>query len=115
MNEFERLITSLYERNENFVGTIADFTKMQRYQALRDQVRKVRELCRDARLVVELEPNSYEMNALICMDIPCVFTMDEKQSRAFAKLLTLSDRFTISALPGKQIRVSFGIERIFLP
>ena len=106
-------IDELYQRNEFFVGKIADLTKTQRHQKLADAAKW---LHANSIEVVELqiEPVSQNHpNVIISLEIRRLASLRDEELRAFSAMTALADVMFISGVKDSVTRFTFSIEGVW--
>lgn len=106
-------IDELYQRNEFFVGKIADLTKTQRHQKLADAAKW---LHTNSIEVVELqiEPVSQNHpNVIISLEIRRLASLRDKELQAFSAMAALADAMFISGVKDSVTRFTFSIEGVW--
>lgn len=102
----------MVDRNENFNGKSADFSKLALYQEIKAELMDFLQDCDDAVKLSECKPNQHEQNAVVCLDIKTISTFDKVETAKLIAVMGKADRIMVSG--GDQgIRISFGIEKIW--
>lgn len=107
-------LSEMIERNENFDGQRADFAKLKLYQEIKTDLTDFLQLCDDVLRLEEIKPNKYERNALISLDVKIVSTFDKDETAMLTSIMNKADLVTVSAVGGKFIRYSFGVEDVWI-
>lgn len=107
-------LAAMIERNENFAGKRADFAKLRLYQEIKSDLLEFLQVCDDVLQVKEIEPNQYEKNAMISMDVPVVATFDKEESALLIAIMNKADRVVVNGTGSEFIRFTFGIENVWI-
>ena len=107
-------LAEMIERNENFDGQRVDFAKLKLYQEIKTELTDFLQLCDDVLRLEEIKPNKYERNALISLDVKIVSTFDKDETAMLTSIMNKADLVTVSAVGGKFIRYSFGVEDVWI-
>lgn len=102
----------MVDRNENFNGKRADFSKLALYQEIKADLVDFLRDCDDVVKLSECKPNQYEPNAVICLDIKTISTFDKVETAKLIAIMGKADRIMVSG-GDRCIRISFGIEKIW--
>jgi len=105
-------ITAMMERNESFHGTVADFSKKQKYDKLVAAARWM-----DANsfevIGIQIEPISKDRpNAIVCLDVRRLSSYRGEELNALATMISMSDS-VFMAWSETCIRLTFGIQDIW--
>lgn len=100
-------IAEMHDRNESLAGTQADFEKVHLYQKIKAELEQL-----EGYTLGGYEPNPYEQNALLWLDMPRLITLNRKAAGRLAKAISMSDRMTVSTSGGK-VRFAFGVEKVW--
>ena len=103
----------MVDRNENFNGKRADFTKLALYQEIKADLVDFLQDCNDVVKLSECKPNQYEPNAVIFLDIKTISTFDKAETAKLTAIMGKADRIMMSG-GDRGIRISFGIEKIWI-
>lgn len=104
----------LYQENENFDGRRADFCKLRLYQEIKGDLTEFLQHCDDVLKLTEIKPNRYERNALICLDIKAVSTFDRDELAKLTAIMNKADRVIVSGAESAGVRLSFGVENVWV-
>lgn len=102
----------MVDRNENFDGKRADFSKLALYQEIKAELVDFLQSCDDVVKLSECKPNQYEPNAVIFLDIKTISTFDKAETDKLTAIMGKADRIMMSG-GNRGIRISFGIEKIW--
>ena len=97
-------ITEMHDRNENFNGTRANFSKIKLYQAVKSDLVEFMNMCDDVRMIDGYDPNMKEKHAILWLDFSPAATLTTIMNKA--------DGTVISAVDG-HVRISFDINDIW--
>ena len=86
-------IAEMHDRNKNFNGTRANFSKIKLYQAVKSDLVEFMNMCDDVRMIDGYDPNKEETAALTA-------------------IMNKADGTVISAVDG-HVRISFDINDIW--
>lgn len=111
---YQEELAEMIERNENFDGRRADFAKLKLYQEIKTNLTEFLQLCDDVLRLEETKPNKCERNALISLDVKIVSTFDKAETAMLTSIMNKADLVTVSAVGGKFIRYSFGVENVWI-
>lgn len=103
----------MVDRNENFNGKRADFTKLALYQEIKADLVDFLQDCNDVVKLSECKPNQYEPNAVIFLDIKTISTFDKAETAKLTAIMGKADRIMMSG-GDRGIRISFGVEGIWI-
>lgn len=102
----------MVDRNENFNGKSADFSKLALYQEIKADLVDFLQDCDDTVKLSECKPNQHEQNAVICLDIKMISTFDKVETAKLIAVMGKADRIMVSG-SDRGIRISFGVEGIW--
>lgn len=103
----------MVDRNENFSGKSADFSKLALYQEIKSELVDFLQDCDDVVKLSECKPNQHEQNAVISLDIKMISTFDKEEAAKLIAIMGKADRIMMSG-GDRGIRISFGIEKIWI-
>lgn len=106
-------IAAMIDRNENFNGKSADFSKLALYQAIKSELVDFLQDCDDVVKLSECKPNQHEQNAVIFLGIKTISTFDKVETTKLTAIMGKADRIMMSG-GDRGIRISFGIEKIWI-
>lgn len=107
-------IEEMYQRNENFSGSRADFGKIRLYQEIKGELVDFLQSCDDVIKLSESKINPHEKNAMFYLDIKHISTFDRTELAKLTSIMSKVDLVVIcSGTRRDYIRVSFGIENIW--
>ena len=86
-------IAEMHDRNKNFNGTRANFSKIKLYQAVKSDLVEFMNMCDDVRMIDGYDPNM-------------------KETAALTAIMNKADGTVISAVDG-HVRISFDINDIW--
>lgn len=105
-------IVAMIDRNENFNGKSADFSKLALYQEIKSELVDFLQDCDNVVKLSECKPNQHEQNAVIFLDIKTISTFDKLEAAKLTAIMGKADRIMMSG-GDRGIRISFGIEKIW--
>ena len=105
-------IVAMIDRNENFNGKRADFSKLALYQEIKAELVDFLQDCDNVVKLSECKPNQHEQNAVIFLDIKTISTFDKLEAAKLTAIMGKADRIMMSG-GDRGIRISFGIEKIW--
>lgn len=103
----------MVDRNENFNGKSADFSKLALYQEIKSELVDFLQDCDDVVKLSECKPNQYEQNAVIFLDIKTISTFNKEETAKLIAIMGKADRIMVSG-GDCGIRISFGVEGIWV-
>lgn len=105
--------TSFYENNESFKGITLDETKTRRLEMMKSFCDELVAL--DNRITQQFAPfTENTRHATVRLLLPRVaFVNNRRTISLLSSLLSAADSFTISALDGENIRLTFAVENIW--
>jgi len=72
-------IAEMHDRNENFNGTRANFSKIKLYQAVKSDLVEFMNMCDDVRMIDGYDPNMKEKHAILWL-LPCRYSEQGRNS-----------------------------------
>ena len=102
----------MHDRNENFNGTRANFSKIKLYQAVKSDLVEFMNMCDDVRMIDGYDPNMKEKHAILWLDFSPAATLNKEETAALTAIMNKADGTVISAVDG-HVRVSFDINDIW--
>lgn len=105
-------ISKMHDRNENFNGTRANFSKIKLYQTIKSDLMEFMSMCDDVRMIDGYDPNTKEKNAILWMDFFPAATLNKEETAALSSIMNKADGTVISAVDG-HVRISFDINDIW--
>lgn len=105
-------IAEMHDRNENFNGTRANFSKIKLYQVVKNDLVDFMNQCDDVKLVDGFNPNAREKHAILWLDFFPAATLNKAEMDALTAIMNKVDGTVISAVDG-HVRISFTIENIW--
>ena len=72
-------IAEMHDRNENFNGTRANFSKIKLYQAVKSDLVEFMNMCDDVRMIDGYDPNMKEKHAILWLDFSPAATLNKTQ------------------------------------
>jgi hypothetical protein len=110
-------ITAMHHRNENFVGTHADFSKIQRYQTLKSLLVDFLHQCPYVIQLEELPPTPDRISASLILDIKPLSMIGPEEITLFHQISSLADRIVVAVPEEKairdRIRISFLVAHVW--
>lgn len=105
-------IAEMHDRNENFNGTRANFSKVKLYQAVKSDLVEFMNMCDDVQMIDGYDPNTKEKHAILWLDFSPAATLNKEETAALTAIMNKADGTVISAVDG-HVRVSFDINDIW--
>lgn len=105
-------IAEMHDRNENFNGTRANFSKIKLYQAVKSDLVEFMNICDDVRMIDGYDPNMKEKHAILWLDFSPAATLNKEETAALTAIMSKADGTVISAVDG-HVRISFDINDIW--
>lgn len=107
-------IDAMYQRNENFNGKQANFEKLRLFQEIKADLTAFLQCCDDVCKLEEIKPNQHEKNALLFLDMNVISTFNKEETAMLTAIMNKADRMIVSAIGGNSIRISFGVENVWV-
>lgn len=104
-------IAEMHDRNENFNGTRANFSKIKLYQAVKSDLVEFMNMCDDVRMIDGYDPNMKEKHAILWLDFSPAATLNKEETAALTAIMRSNLLAWIATLP----RYSFGRRSWTLP
>lgn len=105
-------IAAMHDRNENFNGTRANFSKIKLYQVIKSDLVDFMEMCKDVRMIDGYDPNTKEKHAIIWLDFAPAAILNKAETETLAAIMSKADGTVLSAVDG-HVRISFDINDIW--
>ena len=105
-------IAEMHDRNENFNGTRANFSKIKLYQAVKSDLVEFMNMCDDVRMIDGYDLNMKEKHAILWLDFSPAATLNKEETAALTAIMNKADGTVISAVDG-HVRISFDINDIW--
>lgn len=105
-------IAEMHDRNENFNGTRANFSKIKLYQAVKSDLVEFMNICDDVRMIDGYDPNMKEKHVILWLDFSPAATLNKEETAALTAIMSKADGTVISAVDG-HVRISFDINDIW--
>lgn len=112
MNYSPEQIAEMHDYNENFNGTRANFSKMQLYQDIRNDLEKFMESCKDVQLVNGFTPNIREKHAMLWMDFYPAAILNKEDIALLVSAMQKADGVVFAAVDN-HIRISFDVKNVW--
>lgn len=105
-------IAEMHDYNESFVGSTANFVKVQQHRKIKEGLIDFMGVCDCVHSVEEIKPNKCEQNSLAFVNLHCPAVLDKVSAEMLAQIMSMADSVVISA-DADHIRVSFATEKIW--
>lgn len=105
-------IAEMHDRNENFNGIRANFSKIKLYQVVKSDLVEFMNMCDDVRMIDGYDPNMKEKHAILWLDFSPAATLNKEETAALTAIMNKADGTVISAVDG-HVRISFDINDIW--
>lgn len=106
-------IAAMHDRNENFNGTRANFSKIKLYQAVKNDLMEFMSMCDEVRLIDGFAPNAKEKHAMLWLELRFAATLDKEETTALTSIMNKADGVVLAAV-GDHVRISFEVNDIWL-
>ena len=89
-------IAEMHDRNENFNGTRANFSKVKLYQAVKSDLVEFMNMCDDVQMIDGYDPNAKEKHAILWLDFSPAATLNKEETAALTAIMNKADGIVIS-------------------
>lgn len=107
-------IERMLKENEEFRGKTADMSKIQRYGAVLEEARWLEAHSIEVVSIDAERINPCRANAVVTIDLRRLGSLRGEELERFSKMLSYADTVFFSGIKDEVIRITLGMERIWL-